>query len=167
MPKSLPDTQSLWQVLSYDYRDGRLSWRATKQGRRKNGSAGWTGTSGYRKLKVGGSEYYAHRVIWKMVYGTDPDQIDHINGSRLDNRLCNLRSTDVTGNNRNMKRFCTNKSGHSGVYWDRSRDKWAVEIFENNKKKHLGRYDAKADAIAARKAAEAELGYHQNHGAIR
>ena len=51
----------------------------------------------------------------------------------------------------------TNTSGTTGVWFDKSRGKWSVEIMFKKKKYFLGRYDKKEDAIAIRKAAEEEI----------
>lgn len=45
-------------------------------------------------------------------------------------------------------------SGVHGVYWDKSKNKWAVQITCNGHKKFLGRYADKHDAIVARLSAE-------------
>lgn len=51
----------------------------------------------------------------------------------------------------------TNTSGTTGVSWDASRQRWSAEIVFRGVRHHLGRYKGKADAIAARKEAEARL----------
>ena len=43
-------------------------------------------------------------------------------------------------------------------------DKWVAEIKVNRIKKHLGQFDTFDAAVAARKAAEVEFGFHENHG---
>lgn len=35
-----------------------------------------------------------HRLLWWLKHGELPDEIDHINGIRDDNRICNLRSVN-------------------------------------------------------------------------
>lgn len=57
----------------------------------------------------------------------------------------------------NSKIRCTNTSGITGVWYDKSRHKWCAEIMFKKKKYNLGRYDKKEDAAAARKIAEEEL----------
>lgn len=47
-----------------------------------------------------------------------------------------------------------NKSGSKGVRWDESRQRWEAYIQVHGKRKYLGRYIAKEDAIAARREAE-------------
>lgn len=49
-----------------------------------------------------------------------------------------------------------NKSGVKGVSWDKGRSKWQVEITLKGKRKFLGRYEDKNEAIKARKKAEEE-----------
>jgi len=51
----------------------------------------------------------------------------------------------------------SNTSGTVGVSYDSSRDKWTEYIHLQNKQYCLGRFEDKADAIAARKAAEEKL----------
>ena len=80
--------------------------------------------------------------------------VDHINGDTLDNRKCNLRICTNQQNTMNSMIGKNNTSGITGVYWDKSRSKWEVEIMLNRKKIHLGRYGNKEDAIKARKLGE-------------
>lgn len=43
-------------------------------------------SNGYRYGQIFNQPHFAHRVIWELITGTAPDQIDHINGDRSDNR---------------------------------------------------------------------------------
>lgn len=47
-----------------------------------------------------------------------------------------------------------NKTGTSGVHWDKNRKKWLVNIQFNNKQIFIGRFTDKNEAIAARQVAE-------------
>lgn len=51
----------------------------------------------------------------------------------------------------------SNKSGVTGVSWDKQREKWVAQIIFKGKHYNLGRYDNKEDAIKARKYAEEKL----------
>jgi hypothetical protein len=119
---------------------------------------------GYLQGGVCGGVVATHRVIWAIVYGYWPKQIDHINGIRTDNRLVNLREVDDAENRKNMALRKDNASGHHGVRLNTTTNKWRAEIRVARKSIHIGCYSLKADAIAARKAAEAALGFHPNHG---
>ena len=74
------------------------------------------GVNGWRELKpsISSNEYDrigfqykrygAHRLIWALVTGAWPEfDIDHKNGNRSDNRLCNLRHVDRSTNLENIK----------------------------------------------------------------
>lgn len=50
-----------------------------------------------------------------------------------------------------------NKSGVTGVTWDKNRRKWVAQIRFKNKQYHLGRFDDKDEAIKARREAEDKL----------
>lgn len=107
----------------------------------------------------------AHRIIWTMLTGEQPNGvIDHINGDPSDNRRRNLRCVSHAVNLRNQKMRSTNTSGAMGVR--RENNRWSARITANGVERHLGTFDEKSDAIAARKAAERMHGFHQNHGRV-
>lgn len=162
MTKPLPTPELLRKLLRYDDDTGKLFWRRHNS----NDDALTAVTSGgYRHGRIAGTDCYAHRVIWAMKTGSWPtEQIDHINHDRADNRLENLREATNHENHRNKSMMCTNTSGTVGVYWVPSRGKWRARIKADGKLKHLGSFVLMSDAIAARKAAEIEHGFHPNHG---
>jgi len=81
--------------------------------------------------------------------------VDHINGIKDDNRLRNLRMVTHSQNSMNRKTHKNNTSGYKGVYWDKQNKKWRVQInIDKYKKKTLGRFKNKEEAIKIRKDAE-------------
>ncbi len=58
--------------------------------------------AGYVMLSVAGRTYRAHRVAWALVRGTEPFELDHINGDRKDNRITNLRPCNHSQNQSNI-----------------------------------------------------------------
>ncbi|WJM80435.1 HNH endonuclease [Pectobacterium brasiliense] len=127
--------------------------------------AGGVNCKGYIEIGIQGRLMKAHRVAWAMSYGEYPSgDIDHINGVRSDNRLDNLRDVDRKANCRNRARHKNNTSGINGVRWSNRENRWAAEIYIDGKQRHLGYYANIIDATAARKSAELQLGYHENHG---
>lgn len=117
-------------------------------------------------LKFFVNTVHLHRLIWFYMTGEWPDIIDHINGNRSDNRWCNLRNVTQFENMKNRKICSNNTSGCMGVIWHKRARKWEASIRVNSKRKSLGYFDAKEEAIMIRKAAEIEYGYHENHGRI-
>jgi hypothetical protein len=157
--------------LDYDQATGVFVWRYCEE-MPENWNARWAGIVagtddryGYRVIKIDGKRHFAHRVAWMIVTGEWPvDQIDHINGDTSDNRIANLRVVSRTENGRNAAIPSHNTSGHIGVYWHKRCGKWLAQIKVDGRDIHLGRFVAKADAIAARAAAEIIHGFHPNHG---
>lgn len=76
--------------------------------------------------------------------------VDHINGNTLDNRKENLRICSHSKNIINSKKRNDNTSGHTGVYWDKNKNKWRAQIVIKGKTKSLGYFINKEDAIACR-----------------
>ena len=87
----------------------------------------------------------------------DNEVIDHINGDVTDNRRKNLRIVTQQQNLINKAILSNNTSEIAGVSWDKSRNKWTVEIRLNNIKCYLGRYEKKEDAVFVRYYAELKL----------
>lgn len=175
--KQLPAQDILRELLDYDPQTGIFKWKArgphlfrfTRQfitwNERNVGTEALNSVHrGKLYGKVAGEQYFAHRIAWKYVYGTDPEFIDHINGNTQDNRIANLRSVDVATNNRNMSKPKRNKSGFIGVRKSDKSDRWAAFITYEGKRINLGTFDSKADAVAARVEAEVKFGFHPNHG---
>jgi len=151
----------LRRVLRYDMDTGEFVWLLALSRNVEAGSkAGCLRQDGYRVICVGRRRYPEHRLAWLYVHGEwPPDDIDHINGDRADNRLANLRLATRTMNNGNSKRRTDNTSGHKGVYWNAQRGKWQAKIRRKGVEKHLGLFDDKAAAAAAyRRAAESLFG---------
>jgi hypothetical protein len=118
---------------------------------------------GYVRGWYEGRFYRAHQIIWAMHHGTWPEHIDHESGNRANNRLRNLRDATSRINAQNRKRSSLNRSGVVGVRPHGK--KWRAAIGNSrDSKSHLGTFDTKAAAIAARRVAEQALNYHPNHG---
>lgn len=118
------------------------------------------GGKGYLVGHVFGERLLAHRVVWVLVHGEWPVEIDHINGNRSDNRLTNLRNVTRAENCKNIK----SGKGSFGVYQDKKTGRWYAQIRVNGKNKHLGTYATEKEAIDRRKQAEKVGGYHELHG---
>lgn len=156
-------------LISYSPLTGLFKWVGCKKHNRNGFPAGSIKVSKsgnrYLMLYLNGFRYRAHRIAFLYMTGSFPcDEVDHINGDGMDNRWRNLREVTTTENSRNQKLRCTNKSGVSGVCWDKHKRKWAAAIHDNCKRIHLGFFDKKDSAIRVRYAAEKILGYHKNHG---
>lgn len=114
-------------------------------------------------VKVGASRIfiYMHRAVLRA--GTYV-QVDHANHDTLMNTRWNLKATTSTGNNRNRRLLDSNTSGFCGLERRKGTNKWVAKIKVHGKRKHLGTFDSKDDAIAARVAANILYGFHPNHG---
>lgn len=124
-------------------------------------------TTGYLKIGINGKDYQAHRLAWLYMYGHIPvDEIDHISHDRADNRISNLREATRTENLRNQTMSKANKSGHTGVTWNKANSKWQASISVGGKSKHLGKFSDIKDAVCAREKANIKYDFHRNHGCI-
>ena len=159
--------RELRERFSYNEKTGVLSYK--KQVGRfvpgdKSGCIDRIGNYSTVKVFINGKSYLAHRVIWKLMTGKNPIEIDHINGNPIDNRWSNLRNVSSRENALNMARFCTNKSGISGVVFSNERKKWQSYIYDDYKKiKLYWGYDF-FEACCRRRSAEIKYRYHNNHG---
>ena len=155
--------------LSYDSRTGLFKWKSEVAKNVPKGSKAGSlqKKDGYVRIQILGRKYRAHRLAWLIVYGSfPPDQIDHINGIRHDNRISNLRAVTHAENNRNRALDIRNKSGYTGITYNKKTNKWIAQIGGTRKRVNLGHFGNKEDAIEARRIAEINYNYHPNHGRV-
>lgn len=156
--------QRLKEVLNYDAESGIFTWVDNRSKAAKGKIAGGVDGHGYWIIGIDHVRHSAHRLAWLYVHGCLPNEVDHQNHNRIDNRLVNLRSTDRSGNARNISKPMNNKSGVMGVSWTKRlgkrNDKWEVRACG----KFLGYFDDFFEAVCKRKSAELQFGFHPNHG---
>ncbi len=161
----------LHSYLVLDHGTGKLFWKPRKGlPKTKWGQEAFTSTrtDGYKQGCINQRKFLGHRVVYALAFGQWPQGcIDHINGDKSDNRPENLRDVSHAENHRNMPKPANNTSGHVGVTWQRKLKKWGAQIKIEQRVKWLGTYASLSDAIAARKSAENEFGFHENHGEQR
>lgn len=94
---------------------------------------------------------YLHREVRSRA-----EQVDHINGDRLDNTRKNLRSADTTQNQQNRKPRTGRISKYKGVRFDNDNQrikKWRARIKVNKTEITLGRFFTEEEAARAYDAA--------------
>ena len=107
--------------------------------------------------KTGGGVRYLHH----FVLGRAPSRrlvVDHRNGDRMDCRKSNLRMATPSQNQWHRSGpQRNNTSGVSGVHYYAARRKWLAYIHIGGRRRHLGCFPRKAQAVVARRNAEREL----------
>lgn len=69
----------------------------------------------------------------------------------------------MSGNHRNRHTPTMSAAGVPGVFWHSKDRRWIVTIGDEGRGRYLGRFTDVEEAIAARRKAEAELGYAPTH----
>lgn len=148
------------RMLSYDPATGALTWKVSRGNAKASSVAGTDDGQGYLRVRVQGKKYFAHRLAWLLHTGAWPSQqLDHIDGSRTNNRISNLRECSNAENHQNRGKRSDNSSGVQGVCWHKAAKKWMARIKVDGKQIHIGYFDTIEEATAARTAAKAQ--YHQ------
>lgn len=89
---------------------------------------------------------YAHRLAWFFMSGDiPPEEIDHINKDRGDNRACNLREATRTENVCNGPKRSHSKQPYKGVRLSPS-GRWQARIRVGKKEISLGHFDSAREA---------------------
>ena len=154
----------LKECLDYNLKTGEFVWKERPinhfktervcniwNTRFKNKKAGSKHSNGYSCITIDYKTYLSHRIAFLYVEGYIPEnEVDHMNRNRSDNRWKNLRKVSTSCNSQNCSVSKNNTTGVTGVYYDKSRCKWLVNIKINYKDKYLGRFDDFNDAVIAR-----------------
>jgi hypothetical protein len=127
--RALPPLEALQELLHYDPETGTLTWKQSRGRVRVGQVAGYLGANGYRYVRAVGAMWLCHRIAWKLQVGADPGSdmvIDHINGTRSDNRWANLRLVPQAVNVANQKTRV--RSLPRNVSLDSRRGKYVVSV---------------------------------------
>ena len=117
-------------------------------------------SNGYFNVSLTNNEDKSNKTIHRLVANAFIDNplekknVDHIDHNRLNNHVSNLRWATSTENNQNRSMHSNNKSGITGVIWNKERKKWRAYITKNKVIKYIGCFINKEDAIRARQEAE-------------
>lgn len=174
---ALPDQQTLKNLFNYDPNTGLLTWAERNRKYFKKewshkkfnshnaGKPALTSLDGegymYGCVTINGTRTFfkAHRIIWKLLYNEEPEQIDHDNRIRTDNRKVNLIKANPTINAQNRKLRSDNLTGFNGVSKTAS-NKYMARIGTTC----LGTYSTALEAHRVYEAAKIKEGYHPHHG---
>ena len=137
-------------LLDYNADTGVFLWKQNKKRAKAGDVAGTAHLRGYWQITVDRQPYLAHRLVWLFVYGRLPEahlDIDHVNGDRRDNRLCNLREVTRSQNMQNQRKARGNSStGFLGVLKNHKR--FASHIRADGVTHYLGTFDTAEEAHA-------------------
>ena len=120
---------SIRDVLDYNPETGDLTWKVSRGTARAGAVAGSPNSKGYIQIKHERTLYKAHRLAWFLTNGEQPEEIDHINRDRADNRLCNLRNVTKSLNQLNSKA--------TGITWKLIKRSGYTYARATYKQKHL------------------------------
>lgn len=151
--------RELKKIIHYDEITGMFEWIGYRQGTKKGKKLGQITQYGYLLVEINGRNYRLHRLAWFYIYGYWPKvYIDHINGIKTDNRICNLREADRSQNMQNQKKAQSiNKTGLLGVYPSTKSKTFRSIITINNRRIELGSFKTKEEAHEAYIKAKREI----------
>lgn len=119
------EIERLRELIDYDSATGDFTHIVARGPCKAGSKAGCLNGLGYVRVCVDGVDYSGHRLAWFYHHGEwPPEQVDHINGDRADNRICNLRLADNSQNNQNRPLQSNNTSGYKGVSLHRKSGLW-------------------------------------------
>jgi hypothetical protein len=149
------------RIFEYDPLTGVVVWRKATSSKNLIGNvAGAKTKAGYLRVRIYGKDVFLHHVIWVYMTGKIPErEIGHVDGNKTNNVWSNLREGRYNyhqhlPNRINKKIYNTNKSGYTGVFWNKRKQKWQATIMFNQKHIYLGIYGDIMKAVAAREKAE-------------
>jgi hypothetical protein len=153
-PKRLPPAAYLRQCFDYDPTTGVLTWRArplsdfpdehtmSMWNTRYAGTIAGSAEIGRITVRLSNVQYGAHRIIWRMLHprGRMPNEIDHRDLNKFNNRPGNLRAATRSQNMANTQiDHRRNTTGYKGVY--KHSHKFKAQIGHKGHTRYLGLFN--------------------------
>lgn len=104
---------------------------------------GCPGSKGYRIGTYRRKGVKEHRLVFLFHKGYLPQQLDHVNRNKADNRIENLRPATAAQNNQNCAGWT--KYGDKGVYFNNGI--WEARIRVNHRQIYIGGSKLKSNAV--------------------
>lgn len=164
----------------FDYKDGILYWKFrplhhfTSESNQKRFNSIWVGKEAgyvnyrtdakrvgfaYHRVRLWGKLQKTHRVIFLMFHGHLPDLVDHIDNDPLNNKIENLRESDLVRNARNSgTNYNKTTKGVQKSKTNRT-NKFIAVAYPNNKSLYIGHFPTESEAQAAYNLACIQLGF--------
>ena len=134
----------------YDCGTGNLIWKITKSAKAYRGSvAGSVNSHGHVNVQVDKVMYAAHQLIYLWHHGHIPNEIDHEDRDKSNNRIQNLRPATSSQNKGNISLLRNNTTGYRGVSVNSRSGKFHAQIKINGKQTYIGRFELPEDAARA------------------
>ena len=144
MNKPIPSQEYLVGLFDYSPITGLL-YRKVRRGHQHVGTpVGTTRGDGYRVVDIHGKKFKTSRIIWRMVTGDDPGDmdVDHANRIRDNDAWHNLRLLDKIGQQLNRSSV-----KHRYIRYMKSNNRWYL-IGPN--KKYYGCFKTYEEAVQRR-----------------
>lgn len=133
------------ELFTYDSLTGVLRWRVQKGAAARGSIAGTVDGKGYLHVCVDYELIRVHVIAFLIVHGFVPEEVDHRNRMKTDNRECNLRpATRLQMGNTGLQK--NNTSGFKGVSLSSRSGMWHAQIKVSGKQTYLGRFNTPEEA---------------------
>jgi len=138
--------QDVKSLFDYDPKTGICTWKVhrLKAGPGDPIDERYVYRDGYIVISVKGKAQMLHRLIHLWMTGEHPkQQIDHIDGDKLNNRWENLRDVSQYENLCNKEHVEAKRKNPAprGVRKE-SKNSWSATVTVDGKKLHIGRFDS-------------------------
>lgn len=136
--------------FDYNKEEGKLFWKFSKGSVKKGKEAGTLVTGGYIRVLINRKSYAVHKIIWWFEYEHWPNELDHIDGNKQNNKITNLRECTRSENCIAKSVQANNSSGVRGVHFRQDIQQWVVQFRRKGFPPIGGRFSTLDEAVAFR-----------------
>ena len=151
------------RLLLYNPVTGSFIWKVDRGRLAKAYQEAGTLIKGYRKIKIQGKFYSAHRLAHLKMNGVMPPddrEVDHIDGNRDNNAWVNLRLVTRSQNQKNTPTSQNSKTGFKNVF--PCKNGYRVLVTINGKQTYIGKYkDLELACLVANEARNLYYGEYE------